>query len=101
MDRRGFLRSLIGGVAAGAAVRTFPFRVFSFPTEIVVPEPILPAELAMIYYDRQALRILAENLTFKAVIQPRPLPQWELPGSKVRWQQFQWKTPIPRPNLDS
>jgi hypothetical protein len=25
---------LIGGVAASAAVRTFPFRVFSFPSEI-------------------------------------------------------------------
>jgi hypothetical protein len=26
---------MIGGVAATAAVRTFPFRVFSFPKEIV------------------------------------------------------------------
>jgi hypothetical protein len=34
MDRRNFLRTLVGGIAAGAAVRTFPFRVFSFPTEI-------------------------------------------------------------------
>lgn len=35
MDRRKFLSTLIGGVAATAAVRTFPFRVFSFPEEIV------------------------------------------------------------------
>lgn len=35
MNRRGFLRSLVGGVAAAAAVRTFPFRVYSFPTEVV------------------------------------------------------------------
>jgi hypothetical protein len=34
MDRRKFLTSLVGGVVAGAAVRTFPFRVFSFPKEI-------------------------------------------------------------------
>lgn len=34
MNRRGFLRAMIGGVAAAAAVRTFPFRVFSFPKEI-------------------------------------------------------------------
>jgi hypothetical protein len=27
---------LIGGVVAAAAVRTFPFRVFSFPSEIVL-----------------------------------------------------------------
>jgi len=32
MDRRNFLRTLIGGVAAGAAVRTWPFRVYSFPS---------------------------------------------------------------------
>jgi hypothetical protein len=36
MDRRGFLRSLVGGVAVAAAVRTFPFRVYSFP-----PAPVL------------------------------------------------------------
>jgi hypothetical protein len=30
MNRRGFLNSLIGGVATAAAVRTWPFRVFSF-----------------------------------------------------------------------
>jgi hypothetical protein len=55
MNRRAFLRSLVGGIAAGAAaasaVRTYPFRVFSFPREIVVPEyhlvfdctPLLPS----------------------------------------------------------
>jgi hypothetical protein len=32
MNRRGFLQTMIGGVAAAAAVRTFPFRVFSFPS---------------------------------------------------------------------
>lgn len=37
MNRRGFLRSLVGGVAATVAVRTFPFRVYSFPTEITYP----------------------------------------------------------------
>ena len=31
MERRGFLKLMVGGVAAAAAVRTFPFRVFSFP----------------------------------------------------------------------
>lgn len=30
---------LVGGVATAAAVRTFPFRVFSFPKEIVVADP--------------------------------------------------------------
>src|ERR1700688_3456399 len=36
MDRRYFLRTLIGGVAATAAVRTWPFRVYSFPTSPVL-----------------------------------------------------------------
>jgi hypothetical protein len=34
MNRRNFLGSLIGGVAAGAAVRTWPFRVYSFPSHL-------------------------------------------------------------------
>lgn len=38
MERRGFLKALIGGVAVAAAVRTFPFRMYSFPSEIKVPK---------------------------------------------------------------
>jgi hypothetical protein len=53
MDRRKFLTSLIGGVAAAAAVRTFPFRVFSFPTEIVWPPDCIAV---------QALAILNNKL---------------------------------------
>ena len=34
MNRRNFFRSMVGGVAAAAAVRTWPFRVYSFPTEV-------------------------------------------------------------------
>lgn len=30
---------MVGGVAAAAAVRTFPFRVFSFPANLVMPLP--------------------------------------------------------------
>ena len=32
MERRGFLKTLVGGVAVAAAAQTFPFRVYSFPT---------------------------------------------------------------------
>lgn len=39
INRRGFLGMMIGGVAATAAVRTFPFRVFSFPTNITIVTP--------------------------------------------------------------
>ena len=34
MERRKFLKTLFGGLAAAAAVRTWPYRVYSFPTEI-------------------------------------------------------------------
>lgn len=37
-DRRSFLGALVGGVAVTAAVRTFPFRVFSFPSEVSIPQ---------------------------------------------------------------
>jgi hypothetical protein len=37
MDRRNFLQTLIGGVAGAAAVRTWPFRVYSFPTHVIYP----------------------------------------------------------------
>lgn len=32
MNRREFLCGLVGGIATGAAVRTWPFRVYSFTT---------------------------------------------------------------------
>jgi hypothetical protein len=39
IERRKFLTQLIGGVAAVAAVRTFPFRVYSFPSELKILNP--------------------------------------------------------------
>jgi hypothetical protein len=48
MDRRGFLGSLVGGLAVTAAVREWPFRVFSFPTDIQIAQPeveVIPAVL--------------------------------------------------------
>lgn len=38
-DRRGFLKMMVGGVAATAAIKSFPFRVFSFPSEVKVYDP--------------------------------------------------------------
>jgi hypothetical protein len=37
MNRRNFIGTLVGGLAASAAVRTWPFRVFSFPSKPVWP----------------------------------------------------------------
>jgi len=59
MNRRGFL-GLIGGVAAIAAERTFPFRVFSFPTEIKIAKAT-DITFDVIYYDRRALDVLKEG----------------------------------------
>jgi hypothetical protein len=33
-DRRNFIEILVGGLAASAAVRMWPFRVYSFPSKI-------------------------------------------------------------------
>lgn len=64
MNRRGFLRTIIGGVAAGAAVRTWPFRVYSFPTE---PKICTTFEEAMRQYYSYGIayyRIPSERLDF-------------------------------------
>jgi hypothetical protein len=38
MNRRSFLNLAVSGVATAAAVRTWPFRVFSFPSKpVAVP----------------------------------------------------------------
>lgn len=48
LNRRGFLRAMVGGIAVAAAERTFPFRVFSFPKEIVVPPGFIGLQLEQI-----------------------------------------------------
>ena len=44
MNRRPFFGTLVGGVATAAAVRTWPFRVYSFPSLIV------PGDRIMMHY---------------------------------------------------
>lgn len=51
MNRRNFLSMMVGGVAAAAAVRTFPFRVFSFPKEIKVAQCV-PKEIVALWKQR-------------------------------------------------
>jgi len=55
---------MVGGVAVAAAARTFPFRVFSFPSEIIPPTAPLIRELGIIYYDKTALDALKETMMF-------------------------------------
>ena len=48
---------MIGGVASAAAVRTWPFRVYSFPTELRF---LSIDELKRIYVERALTSLLAE-----------------------------------------
>jgi len=36
VERRTFLQTFVGGIATAAAVRTWPFRVYSFPSTPVI-----------------------------------------------------------------
>lgn len=62
MNRRSFLQTLVGGVATVAVVRTFPFRVYSFPREIVKPNL---GNLNRALDAWNAKRLMAESLNGK------------------------------------
>lgn len=87
MDRRNFLRTLIGGVAVAAAERTFPFRVFSFPSEIITPtfRPIYYSETIALQLEamRKHIPVLYESdqALFKMVFLDRP---YEIAGKRSR-----------------
>jgi hypothetical protein len=67
MDRRAFLGKFVGGVAVAAAVRTWPFRVFSFPKEIVIPQGTMNFIFARPSY-RQLEREFYETLLLRQKI---------------------------------
>jgi hypothetical protein len=58
MNRRDFL---IGGIAASAAVRAWPFRVYSFPSQIIAVDYLAEKEkyirLARIHIDLQVANL--------------------------------------------
>lgn len=64
-DRRGVLRLLVGGVAAAAAVRTFPFRMYSFPPTPIVETLGMYVHYMNVsdieWYDKQALEELKSS----------------------------------------
>ena len=86
MDRREFLSTLVGGVFVNAAVRTWPFRVFSFPSRIVIPahlfEPNIrfPIDIAM--SKEQAQDFVASVLYLPE--QPDP-PDWRIRSAMQNW----------------
>ena len=67
MERRAFLTSLIGGVAVAAAARTFPFRVFSFPSAISLAPAIGNQFISADHISREALKLLLQNLEFSKI----------------------------------
>ena len=73
MDRRLFLRSMIGGVATAAAVRTWPFRVYSFPSDLRL---LSIDELKRIYVERAMTSLLAEA---RENIRNIWIPSWSVP----------------------
>lgn len=64
MDRRNFLRTLVGGVVGAAALRTWPFRVYSFPSEIQIQiQPAFTREML-----RRAVSMLHDRGTPPEII---------------------------------
>jgi hypothetical protein len=92
MNRRGFLQLLTGGIAAIAAEQVIPLgRVWSFPSKIIIPKPlVIPtrsgfvldeikrvslSHLATIYYDRKALDALKNNYIIDEILKEKKLPR--------------------------
>jgi len=80
VNRRGFLQSLVGGIAATAAVRIWPFRVYSFPSEIKIADATaigielenIPLEkFATIWYSKEAVDLLKKRFQFFAMDETR------------------------------
>ena len=63
IDRRAFLGTLIGGTVAAAAVQTWPFRVYSFPSQIIIPEVGLSIRLIRAY-DLAGMKSMAMRMDY-------------------------------------
>jgi hypothetical protein len=74
MDRRGFLATLIGGIAATAAVRTWPFRVYSFPTDIVRVDPYKLPESMLDQLNAMTIKYLNPSIADHIF---SPSPMWK------------------------
>jgi hypothetical protein len=63
---------MVGGIAVAAAERTFPFRVFSFPTQIARVNPIVAGQLEYLVqpiYDFYGVAV-ATAVTKQILFQP-------------------------------
>jgi len=80
MNRRSFFKTMVGGVAVTAAVRTWPFRVFSFPSEIkIVPASnVLTAEML-----RRAVELMKQSM-----VPIQPVTYWVHPRDEKRFKEM-------------
>lgn len=92
-SRRGFLQLFglaIGGLALEQAI---PFnRVWSFPSQIVVPSDAELAYLSAIYYDRRVLDMLTSRFKFSALLASASLPHSQ--GIPISFKRYHL-TPFP------
>lgn len=91
MDRRGFLQSLIGGVAVTAAVQTWPFRVYSFASEIKIATP----KESVDFLKAHRIQYQGDKLISVINLQPKPAQQIVLPsaaGALDRPIAFPWRS---------
>lgn len=77
MNRRNFLNSLIGGVATAAAVRTFPFRVYSFsqPIEVLTLPEMTERYLAPAMRNLVAMSLRGNMAVTQTNLIVKPTPQ--------------------------
>ena len=87
MNRRKFFGLMVGGIVASAAVRAFPFRVYSFPTQVAQPDE-------MAFLTREALRKVINQLKdcqpykgqdFVAYVHPLAYEQQRLACPELNW----------------
>jgi len=95
VERRNFLRTLVGGVAVAAAARNWPFRVYSFPSEVAPANTFVLGESFFISP--------GENIMFLHPAQEAALHQLQYRVTKVdhasreitfeniRQSQYNWK----------
>jgi hypothetical protein len=63
LNRRAFLGTLIGGTVAAAAIQTWPFRVYSFPTDIIIPE-VGPSIRVIRAYDLAGMKSMTMRMDY-------------------------------------
>jgi len=110
LERRAFLRSLVGGVAVVAAVLTWPFRVYSFPSSLPLPgyfADCVFVENPMVWYmnvdQAAAFEEVLPRLKYvirKVDQRSRIITLEAVPQESLTWENLK-RSPTPWPRLPS